>query len=178
MTFLFLAADNFAGFYALPAPFTISGDLGITETVAPLLECLASNDMMTRQRLAHALGCFPATSLEPSVVDALQTLAGDPSFAVREAAVDSLTRYGIPTSDNATGTEDSSMSNDERIEREVAAILSGDFDLREAEGSKRTEEAAAEALRRRLERSYAKNAVNDFGEEEDGSEDGKGSERQ
>lgn len=157
-------------------PSRCSGDLGITETVPPLLECLASEDMMTRQRLAHALGCFPSATLEPSVVDALQTLASDPSFAVREAAMDSLARYGIPVSDSVGG-DGQNLSAEEQIEREVAAILSGDLELRELEAKRQMKEKARSAERRRLERSFAKDSVTEFENDDQnqaGPDDSKG----
>lgn len=136
------------------------GDLGDDAVVAPLLDCLASDDMMTRQRLAQALGCFPKRSREPAVVDALGALAGDPSFAVREAAKGSLARYGLPIPESAAGGSEPSLSNEERIEREVAAIREGGAD---ADAQRRTEEAAGKAWRRRLERSFDKNAVTSAG---------------
>lgn len=134
------------------------GDLGDATVVPPLLDCLASDDMMTRQRLAQTLGRFPEPALEPAVVDALVTLSADPCFAVRDAAADSLGRYGVAVPENA---EDSGLTNEERIEREVAALLEGNM---KEQTRKATEDAAAEASRRRLERSFGKDSVPHIGD--------------
>lgn len=129
------------------------GDLGDMAMVPPLLDCLASDDMMTRQRLAQTLGRFPESSLEPAVVDALVTLTADPCFAVRDAATDSLGRYGVPVPERVG---DAGLSDEERIEREVTALLQGNV---EEQTRKATVDAAAEASRRRLERSFGKESV-------------------
>lgn len=134
------------------------GDIGDMAMVPQLLDCLASDDMMTRQRLAQALGCFPERSLEPAVVDALVTLSADPCFAVRDAAADSLGRYGVPVPERVG---EAGLTNEERIEREVTALLQGDVGEKVR---KVTEEAAAEASRRRLERSFGKDSVPHIGD--------------
>lgn len=117
------------------------GDLGHPQVVAPLLGCLGSEDVMTRQRLAHALGCFDPP--EEAIVDALVTLCHDPSFAVRDAAGDSLRRYGMEKPEES--------DNEGQLEREVAALLAGNS---VEDAKKRTEDGAEQALRKRLERSY------------------------
>lgn len=134
------------------------GDLGDMTMVPPLLDCLASDDMMTRQRLAQTLGRFPEPALEPAVVDALVTLTADPCFAVRDAAADSLGRYGVPVPERAG---EAGLTNEERIEREVTALLQGNM---KEKSRKATEDAAAEASRKRLERSFGKDSVPHIGD--------------
>ncbi|PXF42334.1 hypothetical protein BWQ96_07969 [Gracilariopsis chorda] len=123
------------------------GDLGAISAVADLLQLLGSKDMMTRQRLAQALGQMSDAKKEPSVIDALRTLSKDQSFAVRDAALESLERFGC-----ASPVKTETRSDEELIEAEVSNLMKGD----EA-GS--AVESASDALRRRLERSFDKEYV-------------------
>lgn len=123
------------------------GDLEATAAVADLLQLLGSKDMMTRQRLAQALGQISDARKEPSVIDALRTLSRDQSFAVRDAALDALERFGC-----ASPVKMETRSDEELIEAEVSNLIKGD----EA-GS--AVESASDALRRRLERSFDKEYV-------------------
>lgn len=116
------------------------GDLGDFSALPELLHCLGSEDVMTRQRLAHALGCFSPPG--EAVIDALMELTNDASFAVREAAVDSLGTHGISVPENG---------DELQLEREVAALLAGNS---VEDAKKRTEDSAERAVLKRLERSF------------------------
>lgn len=120
------------------------GDIGNKSVVPDLLKLMGRNDMMTRQRLAQALGQIRGAREEPALIDALRTLNKDQSFAVREAASDALSCLGC-----ADAAKADSLSEDELIDFEVANLMSGD------EG-KNAGASASEALRRRLERSFDK----------------------
>lgn len=120
------------------------GDIGNPSVVPELLNLLGCNDMMTRQRLAQALGQIAEARKEPAVIDALRILSKDQSFAVRDAANEALSSFGC-----ADAAKPDSLTDDERIDQEVANLLEGD------EG-KNAGASASEALRRRLERSFDK----------------------
>lgn len=120
------------------------GDIGNPAVVPELLNLLGCNDMMTRQRLAHALGQMSKAKNEPAVIDALRTLSKDQSFAVRDAANEALSYFGC-----ADAVEPDSLTDDERLDLEVANLLEGN------EG-KNAGASASDALRRRLERSFDK----------------------
>ncbi|CDF39483.1 unnamed protein product [Chondrus crispus] len=125
------------------------GDIGDLGVVPDLLKVLGSKDMMTRQRLAHSLGQMKDARHEPSVIDALRILSKDQSFAVRDAAKEALTDFGC-----MEAAKPDSMSDDERLDLEVANLLEGD------EG-RNVGASASEAMRRRLERSFDKEYVED-----------------
>lgn len=123
------------------------GQIGDTSTVPSLLDLLGNTDMMTRQRLAQALGSIDACRSEPAVLDALRTLARDQSFAVRDAAQNSLRHFGC-----ADPARKPDVSDADLMQREVEQLLAGD----ESGDATAT---AGDALRRRLERSFDKEWV-------------------
>lgn len=125
------------------------GQIGDTSTVPQLLDLLGCADMMTRQRLAQALGSIEACRSEPAVLDALRTLARDQSFAVRDAAQSALRRFGC-----ADPVRKSELSENDLMQREVEQLLAGDE-------SGDAVSTAGDALRRRLERSFDKEWVED-----------------
>ncbi|GAB0493820.1 hypothetical protein MMPV_005106 [Pyropia vietnamensis] len=80
------------------------GDMGEPASLGALLRLVNAGDVMVRQRLADALGKFGgaasgeggnAPAVPPELVAALVTLGGDPSRAVREAAVYSAKALGV-----------------------------------------------------------------------------------
>lgn len=71
------------------------GDIGDVEALPGLLGVLGADDMMTRQRLAQALGNINDCTTEPAAIDALRTLSKDRSFIVREAANAGLSGFGV-----------------------------------------------------------------------------------
>lgn len=123
------------------------GEIGDSSVIPELLKLLGCEDMMTRQRLAQALGLMEDCRNEPAVIDALRTLSRDQSFAVRDAANEGLQQFGY--SDPA---KQGDLSDAELIDREVENLLSGDE-------SGEAGESAGDALRRRLERSFDKECV-------------------
>lgn len=123
------------------------GEIGDLSVVPHLLELLGSKDMMTRQRLAQGLGLMDGCRDEPAVIDALRTLSKDQSFAVRDAANESLRRFGC-----ADPAKKSALSEVDLMDREVQNLLSGD-----EQGEAGV--TAGDALRRRLERSFDKECV-------------------
>lgn len=118
------------------------GDIADVSAVPDMLKLLGNTDMMTRQRLAHALAQMPRSPQEPAIVDALRTLSRDQSFAVRDAAMEALKDLGVKEPERGQDKGD-----DELIDLEVANLLEGDE-------SGNAGESAADALRRRLERSF------------------------
>lgn len=129
------------------------GDIGEPSVIPELLELLGCKDMMTRQRLAQALTSMSADDGREAVIDALRTLSRDQSFAVRDAALEGLRKFGCEVEEE----------DDELIEKEVMALMEGD-EMGEADVS------AGEARRRRLERSFEKPFVGQ-GREEGGESD-------
>lgn len=150
------------------------GEIGDASVISAMLECLGSDDMMTRQKLAHALGGFPIGKPEPSVVDALRTLSKDQHMVVRQAAFDSLSTYGL-----GAPAKPDTLSEEERIDREVFMLFneespeddktsndgqskgdkSSDGSEPEAKKDSPARESAADAMRRRLERSFDKESA-------------------
>lgn len=129
---------------AVQAAVGAMGDIGNPSVVPDLLELLGRTDMMTRQRLAQALGQISRAKEEPAVIDALRTLSKDQSYVVRQAASGALADFGCAEVARA-GTK----SENELFNIEVARLLEG-------EEGKDAGASASEALRRRLERSFDK----------------------
>eukprot|EP00178_Gracilaria_changii_P000687 TRINITY_DN108_c0_g1_i1.p1 TRINITY_DN108_c0_g1~~TRINITY_DN108_c0_g1_i1.p1 ORF type:complete len:581 (+),score=83.58 TRINITY_DN108_c0_g1_i1:2605-4347(+) len=123
------------------------GDLGDSSSIPELLKLLGSGDMMTRQRLAQALGFISEAKSEPAVIDALRTLSKDKSFAVREAAEEALRVFGC-----ANPVKEDVKADEGLIEAEVNSLMKGN-----ESGS--TVDSASDALRRRLERSFDKEYI-------------------
>lgn len=126
------------------------GDIGDPTLVPELLKKLGNTDMMTRQRLAQSLGQIEQAKREPAVIDALRILSKDQSFAVRDAANEALSGFGC-----AEAAKSDAMTDDERLDLEVANLMEGD------EGQN-AGASASEALRRRLERSFDKEYIEDI----------------
>lgn len=123
------------------------GDLKNVRALPGLLGLLGANDMMTRQRLAQALGAIPECASQPAAIDALRTLKKDQSFVVRDSATESLRALGV-TQSNIVKEYTDELSEEDMIDLEVGNILQGD----EAGNAS---ESAKDALRRRLERSFS-----------------------
>lgn len=89
------------------------GDIGNVKVLPSLLQILGNSDMMTRQRLAQALGNIDGCVSEPSAIDALRTLSTDQSFVVRQAAKDALESFGVDISniDNGSGATSNDQSD-------------------------------------------------------------------
>jgi HEAT repeat protein len=129
------------------------GEIADPASVAPLLSCLASDDEITRQRLAQAFGSFSPDNLEPAIVDALRTLSQDSSFLVREAAKSSLSRYGI----------DAPSADDEQSGVQVvdAKAMASDFLSGKTSNNQDSlsESPAMDTFRRLLQRSFDKESA-------------------
>lgn len=134
---------------AVQAAVGALGDIGNPSVVPDLLKLLGRTDMMTRQRLAQALGQISSAKEEPAVIDALRTLSKDQSYVVRQAASGALTAFGCGEVAKAE-----TKSEGELMDIEVARLIEG-------EEGKDAGASASEALRRRLERSFDKECAPD-----------------
>lgn len=123
------------------------GEVGDPHSLPPLLDCLDSQDIMTRQRLAHALGSFIGQDMELAVVDALNILAQDKSITVRDAATEVLSRID----GKANGKQGAVIVNDG-----LSKVQDRPGDKTSSTAS---EVSAAGAIRRRLQRSFDKSAT-------------------
>jgi HEAT repeat protein len=129
------------------------GEIADPDSIAPLLECLASDDQITRQRLAQALGSFALDHKEPAIIDALRLLAVDPSYLVREAAQISLQHYGC-----AEPQPDNSQLGKELLGSEVGQVESVDG-LGKSSKELQARTTATDTMRRRLENSFEKESA-------------------
>jgi HEAT repeat protein len=129
------------------------GEIADPDSIAPLLECLACDDQITRQRLAQAFGSYPPELKEPAIIDALRLLADDPSYLVREAAQSSLEHFGC-----AEPQPDDSERGEQLIGSEVVLgeSISG---VEQSRKELKARTTATDTMRRRLENSFDKESA-------------------
>lgn len=139
-----LSADNDL---AVQAAVGALGDIGNPAVVPDMLKLLGKTDMMTRQRLAQALGQISDGKEEPAVIDALRTLSKDQSLVVRQAASQALADFGC-----VGESKPETKSEDDLLDIEAARLF-------EEEEGRDAGASASEALRRRLERSFDKEYI-------------------